>query len=64
MKAARWGKTDIVVELVKRGADIHMQNKVCCLFLHLALCTEGQGVGEVEKCRGLGVQGHSPPLFC
>ena len=38
MRAARWGKTDIVVELVKEGADIDMQNEVCCLFLHLTLC--------------------------
>ena len=37
MTAARMGKTDIVVELVKGGADIDMQNKVCCLFLHLTL---------------------------
>ena len=32
MSAARWGNTDIVAELVKGGADIHMQNKVCCLL--------------------------------
>ena len=29
MEAARSGKTDTVVELIKDGADIHMQNKVC-----------------------------------
>ena len=38
MIAARRGKTDTVVELVKGGADIHMQNKVCFLLLHLTLC--------------------------
>ena len=38
MIAARYGKTDIVVEMVKGGAYIDMQNKVCCLFLHLTLC--------------------------
>ena len=32
MIAAGKGKTDIVVELVKGGADIDMQDKVCCLF--------------------------------
>ena len=29
MIASRWGKTDIVVELVKAGADVHILNKVC-----------------------------------
>ena len=29
MSAARWGKTDMVLKLVKEGADIHMQNEVC-----------------------------------
>ena len=38
MIAARYGNTDNVVEVVKGGADIDMQNKVCCLFLHLTLC--------------------------
>ena len=28
MTAAKYGNTDAVVELVKGGADIHMQNKV------------------------------------
>ena len=32
MIAARRGKTDIVVQLVKGGADIDMHDKVCCLF--------------------------------
>ena len=36
--AARYGKTDIIVELVKGGADIHIQNIVCCVFVHLMLC--------------------------
>ena len=34
MRAARRGKTDIVVKLVEEGADTNLQNKVCCLFLH------------------------------
>ena len=38
MSAARRGQTNIVVELVNEGADIHKQDKVCCLFLHLTLC--------------------------
>ena len=35
MIAALNVKTDAVVELINEGADIDMQNKVCCLFLHL-----------------------------
>ena len=38
MIAAREGKTDTVVELIKEGADSDMQNIVCCVFLHLTLC--------------------------
>ena len=34
MIAAKRGNTENVVELVKEGADIHIQNKVCCLFLY------------------------------
>ena len=30
MMAASHGHTDTVVELVKKGADIHIQNEVCC----------------------------------
>ena len=37
MKAARYGKTNTIVELVEAGADINMRNLVCCLFLHLTL---------------------------
>ena len=29
MRAAFWGKTDVVVELVKAGANVDMQSKVC-----------------------------------
>ena len=29
MEAAYWGTTDVVVELVKRGANLDVQNKVC-----------------------------------
>ena len=29
IKAAFWGKTDVVVELVKRGANLDLQNMVC-----------------------------------
>ena len=34
MIAAKKGNSDIVVELVKGGADINLQNKVCGLFLY------------------------------
>ena len=29
MRAAYWGQTEVVVELVKAGADLNLQNKVC-----------------------------------
>ena len=29
MWAARWGKTEVVVELMKAGANVDMQNRVC-----------------------------------
>ena len=29
MEAARSGKTDVVIELVKAGANVDMQNRVC-----------------------------------
>ena len=32
MEAAYWGKTDIVVELVKAGANLDLQNKVCLVM--------------------------------
>ena len=29
MKAANWGRTDVVVELVQARANLDLQNKVC-----------------------------------
>ena len=29
MRAAWWGNTDVVVELVRGGANLDLQNKVC-----------------------------------
>ena len=29
MEAARWGKTGVVKELMKEGADLNLQDKVC-----------------------------------
>ena len=29
MYAARWDSTEVVVELVKAGANLNLQNKVC-----------------------------------
>ena len=29
MVAVRWGRTGVVKELVKEGADLNLQNKVC-----------------------------------
>ena len=37
MRAAWKGKTDIVVELMKEGADIHVQDIVCCLLLYIMM---------------------------
>ena len=31
MHAAAWGRTDVVEELIKRGADMNAQEKVRCL---------------------------------
>lgn len=41
MIAARNGKTDAVVELIKGGATIDLKSIVCCLFL-LMLCIRYQ----------------------
>ena len=30
--AAVWGKTEVVVELVKAGANVDLQNEVCCIM--------------------------------
>ena len=32
IKAAYYGKTDVVVELVKGGANLDLQNKVCIVM--------------------------------
>ena len=34
MDAAGWGKTEVVVELVKAGANLNLQNTVCQYILH------------------------------
>ena len=43
MVAAMEGKTEVVVELVKAGANVDMQNNVCqCFYMHMyirACCT-------------------------
>ena len=33
MKAAFWGETEVVAELVKGGADLNLQNEVCLLCI-------------------------------
>ena len=33
MKAAFWGMTEVVAELVKGGADLNLQNEVCLLCM-------------------------------
>ena len=38
MKAARWGKTEVVVKLVEAGANLNLQNKVQRLS---KLCMDG-----------------------
>ena len=46
MKAARWGNTEVVVELVRAGANVDMQNEVrmsililYVIHLHIPVCT-------------------------
>ena len=41
MKAARWGNTEGVVELVEAGANVNMQTEVCQYesYLHVYTCT-------------------------
>ena len=34
MRAAYWGKTEVVVELVKAGANLDLQNTVC-QYIHV-----------------------------
>ena len=40
MKAAFWGHTKVVAELVKGGADLNLQNKVCLFlyYIHHMMC--------------------------
>ena len=38
MMAARWGETEVVVELIKAGAHLNLQNKVQRLSI---LCMKG-----------------------
>ena len=41
MSAAGWGKTEAVVELVKAGANVDMQDKVCQYIYDVhCKCTE------------------------
>ena len=37
MKAAQWGETEVVAELVKCGADLNLQNEVCATYTNV-LC--------------------------
>ena len=44
MIAAKEGDTDTVVQLVRRGADMDMQNKVCCLWTKLHYLVSIRGI--------------------
>ena len=35
MRAAFWGRIKVVAELVKGGADLNLQNKVCQFMYHM-----------------------------
>ena len=37
MLAANMGETEVLVELVKAGANVDMQNKVCTFMCHMML---------------------------
>ena len=39
------GKTNNVVQLMREGANVDLQDKVCCLFLHLMLCMRPHYLG-------------------
>ena len=40
MLAAMKGETEIVVELVKAGANVDLQNKVCqYMYIHIHVCS-------------------------
>ena len=42
MLAAFWGRTEVVVELVKAGAKVDMQNNVCqymYIYMQYVFCT-------------------------
>ena len=49
MIAARDSRTDAVVELVKGGADIDMQDKVCYPFLQLTLHMRSRFLVQVYR---------------
>ena len=40
MVAAKGGRTEVVVELVKSGADLNLQNKVCHMYIPLVSWSE------------------------
>ena len=40
MYAAKGGRTEAVVELVKSGADLNLQNKVCHMYIPLVSWSE------------------------
>ena len=55
MEAVRRGKTGVVKELVKGGADLNMQNNVCCCVVHAlcCVCPIGGVCGELASCKRL-----------
>ena len=52
MRAARYGRTDVVEELIKRGGDVNAQDKVRYLIVLQTVEQEGGSVVEVGKLRG------------
>ena len=42
MEAAQWDKTEAVVELVKSGADLNLQDTVCHMYIPLVSWSEVQ----------------------
>ena len=51
MEAVRRGKTGVVKELVERGADLNLQNKVCCFdVIYMYKIIFGIAVYSLQHC--------------
>ena len=58
MMAAMMGETEVVVELVKAGANVDMQNKVCMLYIYTYSCVHVYVTTGMYKYLGKREQAH------